>query len=272
MTGSVLAIYVAAASSVPMQPLPRAELERGRGIRGDRYYARSGTFSKQAATRPDQEITLIESEEIDAFNRSTGLALDYGAPRRNVVTRGVRLNDLVGTRFSIGDALLEGIRLCEPCAHLAAIVSEKVLPGLVHRAGLRAKILRDGTVEPGDSIALSPGGDERASDLRTRSLALVLQTPEEVRARVALMAPALKAEISADWLQQLAASSEADPWVHGFEMVRRDGGAAVGHCGFKGPPRDGVVEIAYGVNPDQEGKGYATEAAAALAEFAFGFR
>jgi RimJ/RimL family protein N-acetyltransferase len=270
MTGSVLAIYVAATSSLPMQPLPRAELERGCGIRGDRYYARTGTFSK-AAMRPDQEITLIESEEIDAFNRSTGLALDYGAPRRNVVTRGVRLNDLVGTRFSVGDALLEGIRLCEPCAHLASVVSEKVLPGLVHRAGLRAKILRDGIVEPGDSIAPSRDGDARAGELRTKNLALVLQTPEEVRARVASMAPAVRAEVSADWLEQLATLSEADPWVHGFAMVRPDGGAVVGYCGFKGPPRDGVVEIAYGVNPDQEGKGYATEATALLVAFALGF-
>ena len=270
MTGSVVAIYIAASHSVAMEPLPRAELETGRGIRGDRYYTRTGTFSKKSTTRADQEITLIESEEIDAFGRSIGLALDYGAARRNVVTRGIRLNDLVGRRFSAGDALLQGIRLCEPCAHLASLVSEKVLPRLVHRAGLRAKILRDGVVRPGDSIERSSGDDERAA-LRTESLTLVLQTPEEVRARVASMAPAIRAEISEEWLEQLAESSDADPWVHGFAMVRRANGAVVGYCSFKGPPRDGIVEIAYGVNPDQEGKGYATEAAAALAEFAFGF-
>jgi RimJ/RimL family protein N-acetyltransferase len=85
------------------------------------------------------------------------------------------------------------------------------------------------------------------------------------------MAPAVRAEVSAEWLEQIAAASEPDPWVHGFAMARRDSGAVVGYCAFKGPPRDGVVEIAYGVNPDQEGKGYATEAAGALAEFAFGF-
>jgi RimJ/RimL family protein N-acetyltransferase len=269
MTGTVVAIYAAASGSVPMQPVARAELERGRGIRGDRYHARTGTFSKMAATRADQEITLIESEEIDAFSRSTGLALHYGAPRRNIVTRGIRLNELVGARFSVGDALLEGIRLCEPCAHLAALVSEKVLPGLVHRAGLRAKILQSGIVEPGDSVARS--GDERVASLRTKNLALVLQTPEDVRARVASMAPAVKAEVSEGWLAQVMAASEPDPWLHGFAMVRRDSGAVVGYCAFKGPPRDGAAEIAYGVDPDQEGKGYATEAVAALAEFAFGF-
>jgi RimJ/RimL family protein N-acetyltransferase len=85
------------------------------------------------------------------------------------------------------------------------------------------------------------------------------------------MAPAVRSEVSAEWLEQLRAASEPDPWLHGFAMVRRNSGMVVGYCAFKGPPRDGMVEIAYGVNPDQEGKGYATEAAAALAAFAFGF-
>jgi RimJ/RimL family protein N-acetyltransferase len=269
MTGSVVAIYVTAAGGAPMQGVPRAELERGRGIRGDRYYAGAGTFSKKAETRADQEVTLIESEEIDAFGRSTGLELEYGAPRRNIVTRGVRLNDLVGARFAVGSALLEGMRLCEPCAHMAALVSQKVLPGLVHRAGLRARILIGGVVEPGDSVAPTSDPDARAKDLQTEHLTLVLQTPEEVRARIAMLAPAARAEVSADWLEQLDTAIVADPWVHGFAIVRRDNGAVVGYCGFKGVPRDGVVEIAYGVNPDQQRKGFATEAAAALVEFAF---
>jgi RimJ/RimL family protein N-acetyltransferase len=267
MTGTVVAIYVAPSRSKQMQRLATCTLERGGGIRGDRYYERTGTFSKKSATRPDQEITLIESEEIDAFNRSAGLELDYGAPRRNVVTRGVRLNELVGARFSVGKAQLEGIRLCEPCAHLASLISEKVLPGLVHRAGLRAKIVRDGTVEPGDRIALR--ADARAAGLETDRLALVLQTPEDVRARIAAMAPAVRTEVSADWLERIMAATEPDPWLHGFAMVRRDTGAVAGYCGFKGPPREGVVEIAYGVNPGQEGNGYATEAAGALTQFAF---
>jgi len=153
MTGSVLAIYIAPTGAAAMESLAVAELEAGRGIVGDRYHAQHGSFSKKNGIRPDQEITLIESEEIDRFNGSTGLTLDYGAARRNVVTRGVRLNDLVGHQFRVGAVLLEGIRLCEPCAHLASLVSEKVLPGLVHRGGLRAKILAAGTIRPSDAVS-----------------------------------------------------------------------------------------------------------------------
>jgi len=157
MTGSIVAIYIAESGAEPMSAVSEAELEAGRGILGDRYHGRGGTFSKQDRLKPDQELTLIEAEEIERFNEATGLGLDLGATRRNVVTRGVRLNDLVGRQFSVGAAVVEGMRLCEPCAHLAAIVSEKVLPGLVHRAGLRARIVSGGVIRPEDPIALTPG-------------------------------------------------------------------------------------------------------------------
>ena len=85
------------------------------------------------------------------------------------------------------------------------------------------------------------------------------------------MAPADRAQVSADWLARLHASTTSDPWTHGFSIVHRETGTTIGSCGFKGPPgTDGVVEIAYGVDPDQQGKGYATEAADALVDFAFG--
>lgn len=136
-----------------MEPIGEAILESGRGIAGDRYARRTGTFSKPAAIAPDQEITLIESEQIDAFNRKLGLTLGYGGPRRNIVTREIDLNALVGRRFTVGEATLEGIRLCEPCRHLAKLVMPEVLPGLVHRAGLRARIVSGGTVATDDPIA-----------------------------------------------------------------------------------------------------------------------
>ena len=79
-----------------------------------------------------------------------------------------------------------------------------------------------------------------------------------------------RAQLSAEWLAQFHASTEKDPWVHGFRLVHRDSGIVVGTCSFKGPPRGGAVEIAYGIAPDQQGKGYATEAAQALLDFAFG--
>lgn len=83
--------------------------------------------------------------------------------------------------------------------------------------------------------------------------------------------PSVKAQLSADWLAQLHASTSADPWVHGFCLVQRGTGIATGRCGFKGPPSaDGVVEIAYCVDADHQGKGYANEAAEALVLYAFG--
>ncbi len=85
------------------------------------------------------------------------------------------------------------------------------------------------------------------------------------------MDPSMKAHLSADWLALLDASTSTDPWIHGFSLVHRAGGLVVGSSGFKGPPSaDGIVEISYGVNPDQWGRGYATEAAQALVDFAFG--
>ena len=109
-----------------------------------------------------------------------------------------------------------------------------------------------------------------ATRLQTQSLYLISQNRESALADVQAMNPEAKAQLSADWLAQLHGSAPEDPWVHGFSLVHRETGAAVGTCGFKGPPlADGVVEIAYGVEPDQRGKGYATEAAEALVTFAF---
>ena len=83
------------------------------------------------------------------------------------------------------------------------------------------------------------------------------------------MKPEDKAQVSPAWLARLAACKTADPWIHGFAVFNRTDGSVVGSCGFKGPPTDGVVEIAYGINPEHQGKGYATEVTAALARYAF---
>jgi ribosomal-protein-alanine N-acetyltransferase len=109
-----------------------------------------------------------------------------------------------------------------------------------------------------------------AAHLQTKSLRLVPLTREEVCAMVEAASPSEKAGLSADWLARLHASTSADPWTHGFSLVHRDSDIVVGKGGFKGPPTvDGVVEIAYGVAPDYQGKGYATEAAQALVAYAF---
>ena len=105
--------------------------------------------------------------------------------------------------------------------------------------------------------------------MQTKNLKLVPKTLEEVHASIEAMTPADRAQLSADWLALLHASTSADPWTHGFSLVLLDSDTVVGSAGFKGPPADGVVEIAYGLSPEYEGKGYATEAAAALTAYAF---
>jgi len=106
--------------------------------------------------------------------------------------------------------------------------------------------------------------------IETRNLELVLQTSEDIRVLIGGMTPAERAELSADWLARVQSATSADPWVHGFVLVQRANNAVIGRCGFKGPPTsDGIVEIAYGVDPDYQGKGYATEAAGALIAYAF---
>ena len=108
-----------------------------------------------------------------------------------------------------------------------------------------------------------------ASELFTANLKLVPKTRDEVRAEIAAMSAVDKSQLSPLWLARLAVSAAVDPWVHGFALVQSGSDAVIGSCGFKGPPVDGIVEIAYGVSPEQRGRGYATEAAAALVAFAF---
>jgi len=106
-------------------------------------------------------------------------------------------------------------------------------------------------------------------ELQTDRLRVVLQTREEVERMIEAMSEYERAQISADWLARMRASEAADPWARAFRVVHRDTGLALGSCSFKGPPLDGVVEIAYGIHRDHAGEGYATEVARALVEYAF---
>jgi len=108
-----------------------------------------GTFSKPL---PDRELTLIEAEAIEAVKHEYDFELAPGDARRNVVTRGVALNHLVGREFQIGDVKIRGIRLCEPCKHLQRLTGRDVILGLTHRGGLRAQILTEGTIHVGDPV------------------------------------------------------------------------------------------------------------------------
>jgi MOSC domain-containing protein YiiM len=154
MQAQVVEILIASAPGAPLAACTEAVLEAGRGLVGDRYHAGAGTFSARLAGTPDAELTLIEAEAIARFNQSAGLAMKAADFRRNIVTRGVGLNELVGVEFRVGGALLRGLRLCEPCAHLARVANPKVLPGMVHSAGLRAQILVGAVIRPGDPLVI----------------------------------------------------------------------------------------------------------------------
>ena len=148
-TGSVESIYVASAAGEPPQSVAHAVAIPGSGLEGDRYALKLGTFYKPG---PDYELTLIEAEAIEALQRDYRVELTSGEARRNVVTRDVALNHLVGKEFAIGDVRIRGIRLCEPCDYLQKITGKRVIKGLLHRGGLRAQILTQGTIRVGDKI------------------------------------------------------------------------------------------------------------------------
>jgi MOSC domain-containing protein YiiM len=152
MTGKVLAIVTTSEAGAPLQSVAQAVLESGRGLVGDRYYDHNGTFSEKLKDSGDWELTLIESEEIHRYNESQGLSLPPTSFRRNIVTSGIRLNELVGRRFKVGSAILEGMRLCEPCAHLGKLAGPAIVKGMVHKAGLRARIVTGSIVRVGDPI------------------------------------------------------------------------------------------------------------------------
>jgi MOSC domain-containing protein YiiM len=147
--GTIESIYITATATAPMLPVKEVLAIPGVGLEGDRYALRQGTFFKP---EPDFELTLIEAEAIEALQRDYHVELAPGAARRNLVTRGVALNHLVGRDFQIGEVKIHGIRLCEPCSYLQRITGRQVIKGLLHRGGLRAQILSQGAIRVGDSL------------------------------------------------------------------------------------------------------------------------
>ena len=125
----------------------------GKGLEGDRYFAGKGTFSPNPQ-KPDFEITLVEKEKIEAFAAESGLPFTASHARRNLVTEGVDLNALAGKEFLVGEVRLRGIRLCEPCSYLAKTTFPETLRGLVHKGGLRAQIVSEGTIRLGDAVVV----------------------------------------------------------------------------------------------------------------------
>jgi MOSC domain-containing protein YiiM len=150
---SVEQILIATSPTIPMASRSEVRAVPGKGLEGDRYFVGAGTFSPNPQ-KPDFEITLIEKEKVEAFARDSGLPFTAADARRNIVTQGVDLNALVGKEFSVGPVRLRGIRLCEPCSHLAKASFPETLKGLAHKGGLRAQILSEGSIRRGDSISV----------------------------------------------------------------------------------------------------------------------
>jgi len=147
--GVVEHIHVSAEAGGPMQSLEEASAVRGSGLAGDRYANGKGYWSDARVSR---DLTLIESEVVEELSREHGVTLAPGGTRRNVTTKGVRLNDLVGRHFWIGDVLCAGTGLCEPCRHLEQLTGQRLLRPMIHRGGLRADVLTRGVIRTGDSM------------------------------------------------------------------------------------------------------------------------
>jgi MOSC domain-containing protein YiiM len=147
MAGTVEHIYVAAAEAAPPHAVTSVAAVAGRGLEGDRCQVGPADSPHDLCA-----ITLVECEALDAALEELGIDVRQGRSRRQVHTRGVRLNELVGRAFTIGEVQCLGVELCEPCKHLESLTEAGVIRALVHRGGLRADILTDGVVAVGDAV------------------------------------------------------------------------------------------------------------------------
>jgi MOSC domain-containing protein YiiM len=149
--GIVESMHIASVAEGPPESVRQAKAIPGAGLEGDRYALKLGTFYKP---EPDHELTLIEAEAIEALGRDYRVELAVGEARRNIVTRNVPLNHLVGKEFAIGNVRIRGLRLCEPCDHLQKLTGKTLIKGLLHRGGLRAQVLTPGTIHVGDAVSV----------------------------------------------------------------------------------------------------------------------
>ncbi len=159
--GSVVSIHLAKEASAPMESVPSVRAVPGRGLEGDRYFLGTGFYSAKPGAG-GREVTLIEVEAVEALlhgaqnaeGQRLGIKLSPVETRRNIATAGVPLNHLVDREFWVGPVLMVGTRLCEPCRHLDDLTQPGVMGGLVHRGGLRARVLKEGVVRVGDAVRL----------------------------------------------------------------------------------------------------------------------
>ena len=148
MSGKIVKLLISKDPKSAMLNVNQIVLEAGKGIFGDRYYNQEGTFSNKGEIEPDRDVTLIEIEKIDALNKEYNLDITAEDLRRNIVVSNCDLNSLVDKEFQIGEVVLKGLRLCEPCKYLSDKLNEKkVLTEMVHKAGLRAQIIKSGSID-----------------------------------------------------------------------------------------------------------------------------
>jgi len=149
--GEVVSLYIAPQPAKPMVGVPEVRAFADRGLEGDRFFRPSW----KAANRPDKAVSLIEEETLQAAAAELGTETFSDKSRRNIVTRGVPLVELLDREFIIGGVVLRGIRLFEPCGHLEKISKVAgIFRALEHRSGLKAAILSDGLIRVGDPVAL----------------------------------------------------------------------------------------------------------------------
>jgi len=143
-TGRVEAINIGPAEQLPA-PVGRVRAEAGKGLVGNRYYFDDGA-------KPGRALTLIAAEALEAMAAEDGIEITAAESRRNVLTRGIDVNSLVGRRFRVGEVECVGVELCHPCKHLESMTKPGVIKGLTNRGGLNADILTDGEIAVGDEV------------------------------------------------------------------------------------------------------------------------
>jgi MOSC domain-containing protein YiiM len=151
-SGQVEAIFLAQPTEGERVQVRQVTAVAGRGLEGDAHFRAPGT-RRRPGNQNGRDITLIEAEAIEGLAADTGIELEPWEGRRNVLTRGIALNDLVGRRFRVGGAECVGRRLCDPCSHLQSLTQPGVLRGLVDRGGLRADVVVGGAIAVGDDVA-----------------------------------------------------------------------------------------------------------------------
>lgn len=154
--GKLLAIAIAHEAKGKMEHVGSIEAVAGQGLRGDRYGAGIGAAQFRGRRKPENEVTLIAREAIDAASDEFNLSIEHLDTRRNLLTEGVPLNDLVGKSFRVGQAVLKGLELCEPCGYLERRTYAGIKAALKRRGGLRCCIVEGGEIRVGDSIEPIP--------------------------------------------------------------------------------------------------------------------